>query len=182
MQLAVTFRHMEPSDALRDYAHDKLSRVEKYMDSVLEANVVLSVEKFRHTADITILSDGHKINGQEQTEDMYSAIDMVVDKIERQIKRHRQKIRNRKGNKKRETIKETGFEPDQSEDTEDEDRPKIITTTQVFTKPMDVDEAIMQLDISGEDFVIFTNSISKKVNVLHKRSDGNYGLIETVSE
>jgi putative sigma-54 modulation protein len=173
---------MEPSDALRDYAHDKLSRIEKYLDSVLEANVVLSVEKFRHTADITILSDGHKINGQEQTEDMYSAIDMVVDKIERQIKRHRQKTRNRKGNKKRETIKESGFEPAPAETLEEDQPPRIFTTTQVFAKPMDVDEAIMQLDLTGEDFLVFTNSITKKVNVIHKRKDGNYELIETVTE
>ena len=182
MQLAVTFRHMEPSDALKSYAHDKISRIEKYLDSVLEANVVLSVEKFRHIADVTILSDGLKINGQEQTEDMYSAIDMVVDKIERQVKRYRQKIKSKKGSK-RTRIKETTLEAGIEEEAGDEDdRPQLIRASQMFAKPMDVDEAVMQLDLSNETFLVFTNSATEKINVLHRREDGNYGLIEPMQE
>ncbi|MBF0528154.1 MAG: ribosome-associated translation inhibitor RaiA [Deltaproteobacteria bacterium] len=130
MQLSVTFRHMEPSDALKEYARDKISRIEKLLDSALEANVVLSIQKFRHIADVTILSDGFKINGQEQTEDMYSAIDMVVDKLERQVKRSREKIKSRKASKRGGKAKEDHMEElaalpgDQEEDSEE--RPAII--------------------------------------------------------
>ena len=182
MQLAVTFRHMEPSDALKDYAHDKISRVEKYLDSALEVNFVLSVEKFRHTADVTILSDGLKINAQEQTEDMYSAIDMVVDKIERQIKRSRQKIKSRKGSKRGKT-KDMASEAGDLDEAEDVDaRPQVVRSQQMYAKPMDVDEAVMQLDLHSEKFLVFTNSETEKLNVIYRRDDGHYELIEPLSE
>ncbi|MBU2549903.1 MAG: ribosome-associated translation inhibitor RaiA [Proteobacteria bacterium] len=182
MQLSVTFRHMEPSDALKDYARDKISRVEKYLDSALEAHVVLSVEKFRHMADVTIVCDGIKINGQEQTEDMYSAIDMVVDKLERQVKRLRQKMKNRNKGSKRVKAKEVRIDviaPDTSDEAES--GPQVIRAEQLYAKPMDLDEAVMQLDVSGEKFLVFTNAITEKINVLYLRDDGNYGLIETLS-
>ena len=178
MQLSVTFRHMEPSDALKNYARDKISRVEKYLDSALDAHVVLSVEKFRHIADVTILSDGLKINGQEQTEDMYSAIDMVVDKLERQLKRLKQKI---KGRKSKNRVKDKGVRIDVIAE-ETEGGPQVIRAHQVFAKPMDVDEAVLQLDLSSEKFLVFTNAETEKINVLHYRDDGNYGLIEPTSE
>lgn len=183
MQLSVTFRKMEPSDSLKDYAREKISRVEKFLDSALEANVVLSVEKFRHTADVTIQSDGLKINGQEQTEDMYSAIDMVVDKLERQIKRQRQRIRSRKGSKRKGKDKEPGLDLTAEEQAEDaEESPRVVRATQIFAKPMDVDEAVMQLDLSSETFLVFTNSETERINVIYRREDGNYGLIEPLPE
>ena len=185
MQLSVTFRHMEPSDALKDYALDKLSRLEKYLDSVIEANVVLSVEKFRHIADVTILSDGLKINGQEQTEDMYSALDMVADKLERQVKRYRQKIKRRK-DRKSITAKEVRIDviaPEPFEDeSESEGSPQVIRAEQIFAKPMDVDEAVMQLELASETFLVFTNADTEKINVLYRRDDGNYGLLEPMTE
>ena len=182
MQLSVTFRHMEPSDALKDYARDKISRIEKYLDAVLEANVVLSVEKFRHIADVTIASDGLKINGQEQTEDMYSAIDMVVDKLERQVKRHREKIRNRKSGKRGKSREEHNQEIPEESTEEPTDRPEVVITQQIFAKPMDLDEAIMQLDIMSDTFLVFTNSETEHINVLYRRDDGHYGLIEPMTD
>jgi len=97
MQLTVTFRHMEPSEKLKEYSHDKLARLEKYLDAVIDAEVVLTVEKFRHRAEVLIVSDGLKIKAEEETEDMYAALDMVVDKLEKQIKRHREKLKAHKG-------------------------------------------------------------------------------------
>ena len=181
MQLSVTFRHMEASDALKDYAHEKISRLEKYLDSVLEANVVMSVEKFRHTADVTILSDGFKINGQEQTEDMYSAIDMVVDKLERQVKRHRQKLKGRKTGKRKPKDQITGEIAVEPED-EAEGASRVVRTRQAFAKPMDVEEAAMQLDLSSDSFLVFTNSSTEQINVLCRLEDGNYELIEPQSD
>ena len=96
MQLTVTFRHMEPSEKLKEYSHDKLARLEKYLDAVIDAEAVMTVEKFRHRAEVLITSDGLKIKAEEETEDMYAAIDMVVDKLEKQIKRHREKLKDHK--------------------------------------------------------------------------------------
>ncbi|MEW6262662.1 MAG: ribosome-associated translation inhibitor RaiA [Thermodesulfobacteriota bacterium] len=177
MELSVTFRHMEPSDALKDYARDKISRVEKFLDSAIEANVVLSVQKFRHIADVTITSDGLKINGQEQTDDMYSALDMVVDKLERQVKRFRQKQKTHKTNK-RGKGKEGRLEAVESA----EGRYQGIPARQMFAKPMDVDEAVMQLEVSAEKFVIFTNSATEKINVLYRSETGEFELIEPMTE
>ncbi len=97
MQYSVTFRHMEASDHLKEYGRDKLARLEKYLDAVLDAEVVMTVEKFRHKAEVLIMSDGLKIKAEEETEDMYSALDMVVDKLEKQIKRRREKQKSHKG-------------------------------------------------------------------------------------
>ena len=91
MSLNVTFRNLDSSDAIREYATGRVTRVKKYIESPFDANIVLSVEKFRHIAEITISFDGATINGQEETGDLYSAIDMVMDKIERQVKKLRLK-------------------------------------------------------------------------------------------
>lgn len=182
MQLSVTFRHMEPSEALKDYVREKISRVEKHLDSIMDVQVVLSVEKFRHTADMIITSDNFKLNGQDQTGDMYSAIDAVVDKIERQVVRVKKKSRNRKSNAREESrIVRMNIISDEVED-ESSDGPKVIRSEQIFAKPMDLDEAVMQLDLSRELFLVFTDASTETINVLYRREDGNYGLIEPVSE
>ena len=131
MEFSVTFRHMEPSDALKEYAVEKLSRLEKYFDAIIEAQVVLSVEKFRHIADVTVNCDGVKIKGQEQTEDMYSAIDMVMDKMERQAKRYRERFRERKSSK-RDTIRSTGSPVAGSAGEEIETGPKGLSDAAEF--------------------------------------------------
>ena len=96
MQIAVTFRHMETSAPVRTYVEEKLSRVKKYIDEPIDAQVVLSVEKkIRHSAEIALVAKGITIKGADQTNDMYAAIDSVVDKIERQLKRYKEKIKNR---------------------------------------------------------------------------------------
>ena len=94
MQIVVTFRHMETSEPVRDYAEEKIARVKKYIEEPIDAQVVLSVEKkIRHNAEVTIVAKGITIKGSEETNDMYAAIDAVVDKIERQLKRYKEKSR-----------------------------------------------------------------------------------------
>ena len=181
MQLSVTFRHVAPSEALKDYVREKISRVEKLMDSILDVQVVLSVEKFRHRADMKITSDNLKLNGQDQTGDMYSAIDSVVDKMERQVVRNKKKSRNRKNSAREESrIVRMNIISAEAED-ESSDGPKVIRREQIFAKPMDLDEAVMQLDLSRELFLVFTDASTETINVLYRREDGNYGLIEPFS-
>ncbi|HDM77839.1 MAG TPA: ribosome-associated translation inhibitor RaiA [Deltaproteobacteria bacterium] len=174
MQISVTFRRVEPSENLKQYAIDKISRVQKYLDTPAEAHVVLSVEKFRHIADVTINANGVNINGVEETEDLYSAIDMVVDKLETQIKKHKNKFRRRKGAATRGKELESMQESDFPEDSE----PRIIKSEKFYAKPMDIDEAVMQLELSDDTFLVFTNARTNNINVIYKRKDGNYGLIE----
>ena len=179
MDIMVTFRHMEPIESLKIYAEEKISKINKYFDSPSEAHIVLAVEKFRHLADVTLSIDGTRIKGVEETGDMYSAIDQVVDKIEKQVKRHLSKIRNRRP----ETIKDG--ESLVSDVTEDVTSPSaeepIIETEKLVAKPMDPEEAAMQLNLSQQDFLVFRNSRSREINVLYKRRDGNLGLIEPAS-
>ncbi len=178
MAVNISFRNLDSSDAIRDYATDRVSRVKKYIESPFDANIVLSVEKFRHIAEVTISFDGQTINGEEETEDLYSAIDLVMDKIERQVKKHRGKLTNRKGGG-RQKVEQLAYTEDVlASEGSDEDGVRIVTTESLYAKPMDVEEAVMQLDLSENDFLVFTNARSQKINVVYKRRDGNYGLIQ----
>lgn len=172
MQTSVTFKNLDPSDHLKSYVSDKLNRFDKYMYNPGEASVVLSVEKFRHIAEVNIVGDRLTINGKEETEDMYSAIDMVLDKLEKQIKKNKQKVRDRRAGKGK--SKAVPPEPAAMED----DGEKRIMVKNIEYKPMDVDEAIMQMDLVDDSFLVFTNARSDRVNVLYRRKDGNYGLIQ----
>ena len=174
MQTSVTFKNLDSSDNLRSYVSDKLDRFDKYLYNPAEASVVLSVEKFRHIAEINISGDRLNINGKEETEDMYSAIDMVLDKIESQIKKSKEKIRERStGSKYRDKA-------DSAMDTlvgEDDTEPQVKIKN-IEYKPMDIDEAVMQMDLVDDNFLVFTNSRTDRINVLYRRKDGHYGLIQ----
>ena len=175
MDITVTFRHTDPIESLKTYAEEKISKINKYLDSPLDAHIVLSVEKFRHQADVSLSVNGTRFKGVEETGDMYSAIDQVMDKIEKQVKRHISKTRNRRS----ENIKnEQGFSEDTAALSSDE---PAIEVEKMFAKPMDTDEAAMQLNISRRDFLVFRNAKSREINVIYKRGDGNLGLIEPVN-
>ena len=176
MDIMVTFRHMEPTESLKTYAEDKLSKIKKYLDFPIEAHVVLAVEKFRHIADVTLSIDGARIKGVEETEDMYSAIDQVMDKVEKQVKRYRSRIRNRRTeNRKGEDTQHVGATEEITDLSLEE---PSIEVEKMVAKPMDLEEATMQLELSQQDFLVFRNSRSMEINVIYKRKDGNLGLIE----
>ena len=177
MQVSVTFRKIDASDTLRNYAREKLYRIKKYVEDPIEAYVVLSVEKFRHIAEVSINADGLRLNGQEETGDMYSAIDMVVDKVESQIKKYRHRLKKRKsdGGPKPLVMRMNVLA---SESFEEDQEPQIIKTKQINAKPMDIDEAVMQMELANSEFLVFTNAKTEAINVIYRRRDGNYGLIE----
>jgi putative sigma-54 modulation protein len=173
MQTSVTFKNIDPSDHLKTYVSDKLNRFDKYLYNPAEASVVLSVEKFRHIAEINIIGDRLNLNGKEETEDMYSAIDMALDKIEKQIKKSKQKVREHRAGKGRSMTAMGDMAVPAYDDSE-----KEVVVKNIDYKPMDTDEAIMQMDLVGNNFIVFTNAHSGQVNVLYRRNDGNYGLIQ----
>lgn len=173
MQTSVTFKNLDPSDHLKAYVSEKLNRLDKYLYNPAEASVVLAVEKFRHIAEINIVGDRLTINGKEETEDMYSAIDMTLDKIEKQIKKNKQKVRERRAGKGK---GKTGM-PGEVMAAEDETEKQVVIKN-IDYKPMDADEAIMQMELVDNNFLVFTNAHSGHVNVLYRRKDGNFGLIQ----
>ncbi|MBE0598799.1 MAG: ribosome-associated translation inhibitor RaiA [Desulfuromonadales bacterium] len=176
MQIAVTFRHMEASDPVRAYVEEKLGRVKKYIDEPIEVQVSLSVEKkIRHNADVTITAKGITIKGSEETNDMYAAIDAVVDKIERQLKRYKEKLKAHKPSAGRERRLEKSVVA--AESLETGAAPVVIRSSSFDVKPMSVEEAVMQMDLLNKDFLVFTDDRTEEINVVYRRKDGNYGLI-----
>lgn len=178
MQTSVTFKNLDPSDHLKSYVRNKLNKLDKLLDNPAEANVVLSVEKIRHIAEIKITGDRLNINCREKTNDMYSSIDMAMDKLEAQIKKNKQKIKNHRTGS-RSDFKETlaPIETEASQPPGESAEPKIRIQTIDF-KPMDVEEASLQIELVPDNFIVFTNSRTDQVNVLYRRKDGDLGLIQ----
>ena len=174
MQTSVTFKNLDPSETLKSYVGEKLDRFDRLLDNPAEANVVLLVEKFRHIAEISINGDRLTINGKEETNDMYSAIDMVLDKLEKQIKKNKDKIRERRtgARNKNKNIMESEIR------LPEEELERQVKIKHIEYKPMDVEEAVLQMDLLNDNFLVFTNARSDQVNVLYRRKDGHYGLIQ----
>jgi putative sigma-54 modulation protein len=171
MQTDITFKNIDSSDALKDYAFKRLSKMDKYIDRTAEAHVVLSVEKRRHKADVTLTADGAVINAVEITEDLYSAIDMVMDKLERQIKKHKEKIQGKKVQSK--TPQAAVASP-----AGKKTKPRLIYEKNYAVSPMSVEEALDLMEEAPEKFVIFQNTESKQLNLIYKRQDGKFALVE----
>jgi len=184
MQLSVTFRHMEPSDALKRHAREKLEKIRRFFPDPISAHVVLATERgYQHHADVNIqLHNGLVIKGTEITEDMYSSIDLVIQKIERQVRKYHDKIRGHKEHADLSSIPvayhvlEEGEQPDNGQVAKPA---SILTTEHIPARTLSVDEALMQLNLLGQPFLVFRNSQSSQVNVVYRRDDGKYGLIET---
>jgi len=172
MQTSVTFKNIDPSDHLTQYVTNKLNRFDKLLDNPASANVMLAVEKFRHIAEININGDRLNIVGKEETGDMYSAIDLVLDKIDIQIKKQRDKVKGRKNQRR------PDFDHYPDDDVASAGIAPQIMMKSIEYKPMDVDEAAMQMELTDNVFMVFTNARNEQVNVLYRRSDGNFGLIQ----
>ncbi len=177
MQITTTFRHMESSEALKSYAEEKLGRVQKYIDEPIVAQVFLTVEKIRHIAEITLNAKGITIKASEETNDMYAALDAVIDKIERQMRRYKERLKAHKPASENEErkVKKTILE---AESIEQQQEPVIIRSKTFSIKPMSVEEAVMQMDLLHKDFLVYRDSATEGINVIYRRKDGNYGLIE----
>lgn len=172
MNIVVNGRHLEVTQAIRNYAEEKISKFERYLSNITEATVTISVEKYRHKTDVLLKANGVLIQAEGTTGDIYSSIDEVVDKLEKQVKRYKEKlVSHRKGEGKNETIPEslTDHEPETG---------RIIKRKRFDMKPMSPDEAVMQLELIGKNFYIFANRASGAINVIYRREDGNFGLIE----
>jgi putative sigma-54 modulation protein len=176
MDVTVTFRHTDPIESLKSYAEEKISKIKKYIDVPLDAHIVLSVEKFRHIADVTLSLNGTRIKAVEETDDMYSAIDQVMDKVENQVKKHIGKIRRHRGDGVKAGEKALDEEIEESVEMSPDDF--SIEVEKMVAKPMDPEEAAMQLMLLPQEFLVFRNAKSREINVIYRKGDGNLGLIE----
>lgn len=178
MAIAVRGKNIEITPALRDYVAKRVGKVTKYFDgaSMGEITAILTVNKGRHIVEVTVPINGILLRGEEATTDMYASIDLVIEKLEKQIEKYKTKLARKlkSGSFKTELIPaSTVVVPAVSEDEF-----SIVKTKRFAVKPMNADEAVMQMNLINHDFFVFMNSDTEEVNVVYRRRDGQYGLIE----
>lgn len=173
MKVKLTGKNLEITDALRDIIFEKLEKFGKYFKEDTEAQATLSVQKSRQIIEITIPINGSLLRVEEATDDMYVSVDRALDKLNRQIRKHKTKLEKRyKGH---DTIR---FEYIPDVDVSDKSEGKIVRTKRFPVKPMSSEEAVLQMELLGHNFFVFTSAETSDVNVVYKRKDGNYGLME----
>ena len=173
MRVTVIAKNIELTQALKEIVQKKISKLEKYFEVEVEAKATLSVQKSRQIIEVTIPFNGAILRGEESTEDMYKSIDLVEDKLERQIRKQKTRLsRRNNGSLKFVAINDGRL------DSIEEDEGSLVKVKKFGVKPMNSEEAILQMDLLGHNFFVYQDAESSKVNVVYKRKDGNYGLLE----
>jgi len=174
MQITVMGRHLEATEALKQYAVERFQRLDKYLPKNSHTTITLSVvKKVHHIAEAMIKADGVLIQASEETEEMYSSIDLLFEKIERRVRKYKEKLTNHKHPSATGLVNAAPAAP------HPEDRiPQIIKTKRFDLKPMTPEEAVMQMELLDKPFFLFANAGSGNINVIYRRKDGNVGLIE----
>ena len=176
MRLQVKGRNLEVSEQIRQYAEEKMGKLDRLVSDPTRVELELAVEKNpsiaeNHVAEATVWTKGPTLRARESSSDMKASIDQLVDKLERQARRYRDKRRRGPGKSSHPLVEGTPVIPD-------EDSPLIVKTKQFPVKPMSPEEAVLQLELVGHDFFVFQNAETLEVNVVYRRRDRNYGLIE----
>lgn len=177
MEMTVTGRHVDITPAIREYAGKKLEHIGIDFPRILSAHYILEVDKFRQIAELVLQCGNHiTIEAREVSEDLYASIDRVVDKVARQMRKYKTKIqRHRPRNAQLFHVEESVLTHDLHED---DGTTQVVHTEKFAIKPMFVDEAVLQLELSEGHFLVFLNAESEKVNVIYRRKKGDFGLIE----
>ena len=200
MQFAVTFRHMEPTEALKAYSKERMERVRKYLPDPISCHVVLSTERHKHRIDVTFqLHNGLAIAGHEVTENMYSSIDLCIAKIERQVRKYKGKLEGMRARPHHVVAQpwshsivseafggsvaegQTNGAPQDHHEVSPPPEFKVVKTEKFHAQPLSVEGAIVQLNLMHEPFLVFCRDTDGRVAVVYKRDDGSYGLIETLA-
>lgn len=172
MQYIISGRNIDVTEGLKSAIHEKIGKLERYFTPDTEVHVTLSVEKERQKIEITIPMKGNIVRAEQTSDDMYVSIDLVEEIIERQLRKYKNKIVDRQ--QAAASLSKAFVE----EEIEDDDEIKIIRSKRFAMKPMDPEEACVQMELLGHDFYVFRNSITDEVNVVYKRKDHTFGLIE----
>jgi putative sigma-54 modulation protein len=186
MDIRIAGRHLEITDALRNHINGGLAKFENHFDKAVDVDVVLTVEKQRQIAEVNMHANGLRINAKGTSEDMYTSIDSALQKIGRQADKHRDRINRHQPRTARETRDYTHHVLEVAEmDTVDEGASenievghKVVQREQLPMRPLSVEDAIFQLELQEDLFVVFTNAETQRVNVLYRHGDGTLGLIE----
>lgn len=180
LQLQVRGENVEVTQALNEYVQRKLQRLERYFDQPLSnVHVNLKVYKVGQKVEVTIPVMGITLRAEDINVDLYSAIDVVVDKLERQIRKHKTKVNRKFRHQKAERGENTFNTVEEPEYSEFEGNHEVVRIKTYALKPMDVEEAILQMEMLGHQFFVFNDAETNRVSVVYKRKDGRYGLIET---
>ena len=175
MKISVTFRNTEGENWHKEYVEERLGKLEKYFDSPVDARVIISVEKFRNTAEINFAANGLNINSREEDKDLHLAIDNAIEKIERQLKKQKERIRGFKNNHSRSERPESDA---LGEEVEELTESRVVETRKIVLKPMSIDDAVLEMETSKNRFVIYRDSSTENVSVIYRRDDGKFGLME----
>ncbi len=179
MQITVVGRHFEVTEPIKNYVDGKLIKLDRYSSQIKEAHVILEVQKIRHIAEITLFMKDFKLTATEESRDMYASIDMALGNLHKQLLKLRDRIKEHKGRRvSRKFFLSALFGRSEPKAPQAAQAPKVIKR-EFQPKPMSVDEACMELELFKDSFLAFRNSETEKINVVYKREDGNYGLIET---
>jgi len=177
MRMIIHGRHLEVTEAIRAHAEKKVGRIKKYFNNIVEADITLSAVHMKtgdyHTADVLMYVNGHKIKASSTDSDLYAAIDEVVDVLEAQVTKHKEKLRD---NKHIGAVRKIKYNPITK--TVDKEAVRRVVETKVSPKPMDLEEAILQLEVMNNEFYVFMNADTEEMNVVYKRKDGDYGHVE----
>ena len=174
MEITVTFRHLEPNESLKHHVHEKVSRIEKFLNKATEVSVILTLEKRSNIAEIIVNVNRTQITAKAANEDnMYTAIDLMMDKIERQTKKYKDKLTSHKDLHHR--ARHNIFSPEEFTGMKDN---TSIKSESIVIQSMSADEAVLKLGASDDDFYVFKNTETNKVNVMYRRQNGDFGLIE----
>jgi putative sigma-54 modulation protein len=176
MKITTTSRHYELTPKLKEYAESKIENLTTYFDNIVTARIIFSLEKYRHSVEVTLHVNGRDLVGREISEDMYASVDRVAEKLERQIIKYKGKRYSKKNRKRPQT--EADLEPVESDEAEVPQENEVIPADPVEFPRMTTDEAVSSFIENGQGFSIFSNSATKRLNVLYKREDGTIGLIE----
>ena len=176
MNIKTTARHYELTPALKDYAETKVQQLTKYFDNIDNARIIFTLEKYRHSVEVSFHINGKDFNSREESEDMYVSVDRVVEKLERQIRKYKGKRFNKKSPKLAEI--EVELPPEEDEDQFQTRENEIVPVDPIEFPIMSLEEAVDKLIADATGYNIFSNIQTKRLNVLFKREDGTLGLIE----
>ncbi len=180
MLVHVTGRHVSVTEPIKEYARKKLEAIGIDFPRVIDAHVILDVEKYRHRCEIVLVCTNHiHIEASEESDNMYASIDVCVDKLTRQMRKYKTKLQRHHTHREQESfhIEEHVLSADGLGDHE-ESQPTMVHTEKFEVKPMFTDEAMLQLELSPRQFLVYLNPETDRINVLYRRKSGNYGLID----
>ncbi|WP_025028346.1 ribosome hibernation-promoting factor, HPF/YfiA family [Caldalkalibacillus mannanilyticus] len=178
MKFNIRGENLEITPALRDYVEKKVGRLDRYFSSEITSDVYVTLKVIRdqHGVEVTIPMTGLLLRAEEKNADMYASIDLVVEKLERQIRKHKTKVNRKMRNDN--VTKGMYFEPLEDDAAHEEDALEIVRTKRFNLKPMDPEEAVLQMDLLGHNFFVFSDAEDDRVSVVYRRRDGKYGLIQ----